>query len=110
MAKGMHNSRKDITSFSPPHHLEKEVDISCIMHYLLLLSLEISENQLFLEEINLLREDIWYNSKKVFSYYLRDHLLAKRRQSSLPYFSLLQLSLHGNSKERLTSSHCKYPK
>jgi hypothetical protein len=39
---------KVMCSLIPSHHLEKSTDIRCIMYYLLLLSLAISENQLCL--------------------------------------------------------------
>jgi hypothetical protein len=32
-----------------------------------------------LSEVNSLREDIWYNAKNSFSYFLKDHPLAKGR-------------------------------
>jgi hypothetical protein len=39
-----------------------------------------------------LREDISYDDKKKVLYFLlRDHLLAKRRQTFFPHFSLFQL-------------------
>jgi hypothetical protein len=58
----MYNGR-ELPSLSPPYYLEKVIDISYTMNYLLFSSLTISENQLFLEGIKSLREDIQYNAK-----------------------------------------------
>ena len=54
----MYSGRGGMPFLSQPHHLEKVKNISCTMHYLLLLYLTIDENNYLLEEKMSLREDV----------------------------------------------------
>jgi hypothetical protein len=76
----MYNDRKDMPSLSHLHHVEKALVIICIMHNLLLSSLSINENLLFFSKIiNLLKKINGTTHKIIFSYFLRDHILAMKR-------------------------------
>jgi hypothetical protein len=80
------------------------------MHYLLLSSLTMNIKIVIFSKKLIAQEKIDGIMHKIaFSYFLKDHLLAKGRQPSLYYFSLLQLSKNPTSKGRLTSPYCTYP-
>jgi hypothetical protein len=89
----MYNGREGMSSLIPSHQLEKALDISHTMHYLVHPSLAINLNNKILAGNLLLREDICDIMEKiVFPYFLRDDPLVKGRQLSLSSFSFFQLS------------------
>jgi hypothetical protein len=80
----MYNDREGMPSFTSPRQLEKTLDLSHTVHYLLHPSLSININNKKLVRNLLLKKDICDTMEKiVFPYFLRDDLLTKGRQPSL---------------------------